>query len=401
VSVERRRAAAPDEAMRSLPGGVAGASREILGRALSWLAVADVSPHLELELMKLATSIRSFGERPPEPGGLLALGSRWPAGASEEPEESAAAAWSRYAHGRKAELSASGLVLLREGLAQAAADPERALADGRLIQYRLQEVLDDSGIAPHKAAGFLLDDLRDSLIAESSKRLAGRAPSRRIGGHLQAGAAALTKSLPSTVFNDMEGEVTPLAKMVTRLRGEIPGKWMGKHASPSEHEMLDTLSKLDGAAAIDVGKGDAGLTEAREVVRLLERLIELARRYTVDLVGVLEHYLDSARRIVSDAQDLQARRQLANDRQAIERTLAGLDPQEVARGVAALPLYLLRLGGAGEDAFDTALLPQLGNERLTRSYARLCLRLLEPDPHRLQPPAADGPPGTESADNDL
>jgi hypothetical protein len=397
---DRSREPAREEEASPDSGGIAAGSHEILGRALSWLTVADASPDLERHLLELAGSIRHLGEQPPGAETLLALETRRLAGGSTAPEGTDAEVWSRYSHAQKAWLTEPEASLLREDLARVAADPGPALAGGRLIRYRLREVLDELDIPPAKAAGLLLDDLRDSLAARSAKRLAWRGPTTQTSGWARSRASALTKNLFDTVFRDMEGEVARLGKTVTRPGGEISLKRMSRQLSLPEQDMLASFSKLGGAASeAKVPVSGAGASEAREVVRLLERLLELARRYTVDLVGVLEHYLESARRIVREAQDLQGRRQLANDRQAIERALADLDPQLVAEGVAALPLYLHRHGGAGEDAYGTVLLPRLGNEMLTRSFTRLCRRLLhQPDQQETATLAAAGPSeGTTTA----
>jgi hypothetical protein len=372
----------------SLPGW-----RERVGRGLPWLAVAAVSPHLEHDLAKLAGAIRSLGEPPSAGGPLLPLETRRLTGGPAAPGQAAAAAFRRYAHGREARLSGSDLLVLRQDLERVANDPGPALAGGRLIRYRLEQVLDDLGVAREQAAALLLEDLRESLTWESLKRLTWRGGAAQRTTRTRSRASTLTKGQPDAVFTDMDGEMTAFAK---RPAAELSRRVLERLVPAADASVAAFLRKLRGAEETDQGSEEG---EAREVVRLLERLVELARRYTVDLVGVVEHYLETAQRIWREARQAQARRQLANDKRAIERTLAELDPQAVARSMDALPLYLqLRHSSAGEDTLGTALLPRLADERLTRSYVRLCLRLLQP-PYAEQPPApsADRPPKAAAA----
>jgi hypothetical protein len=359
--------------------------------------VAETSPHFARDLAKLAPAIRQLAEQPLANGPLLPLETRRLRGGPAAPERAAEEAWSRYARGSKEQLSEPDLQVLRQDLAQAAADPALALAGGRLVRYRLQEVLDDLGIAREKAAGLLLDDLRQDLTVdsikrlESIKRLAWRGSTLQGAVGARSRTAVLTKTVLDSVSMVMGGEITAFAKRPAEMESLAP---------LPEQEVMGSLHKLHRTAvATAAADPDVGEREAKEVVRLLERLAELARRYTVDLVGVVEHYLETAQRILREAQQVQARRQLASDQRAIARTLAELDPGEVARGVAALPLYLHRYG-AGEDTLGTALLPRLADERLTRSYARLCLRLLQlPDGAAPEAKSADRPPPAAPAAN--
>jgi hypothetical protein len=390
-------------AARSEPAPTAGVTaswRERVGRALSWLTVPDVSPTLAEDLAKLTAAIRSLTAPSFAHGPLLPLESRELIGAIEERDQSATqAAFWRYARGRRAPLAEADLESLRQDLARVAADPGPALASGRLLRYGLQQVLDELGIPGEKAAALLLEDLRHSLSIENAKRLSWHAATAALAPRIGSRSPLLTKGQLDAVFSDMGHEGPITAFDAKQPVGELWGRQLQKLPSDADRSIEGFWRKLRGAEApaepVDPGSEEG---EAREVVRLLERLVELARKYTVDLVGVLEHYLETAQRLWREAQRAQARRQLVNDKRAIERTLAELDPRELARSMAALPLYLHYHESGGEAILGTGLLPRLADERLTRSYARLCLRLLQP-PYtgQLEAPSADRPPPAEGA----
>jgi hypothetical protein len=345
---------------RTPPSDAASALRDLVGGGFSWLPVSAVSAPLKHELGDLAAGLARLDQEV-VPGSLVPLGSRRLAGeptalptaaattapsAGSEPRSAATAdrAWSSYAQGSKERLSQDGESLLQDAMARFAADPDLAATDGSVTRYQLREILDQLGVPEERAAFLFLDDLLEGLVATSAKRFDGQTLPQRSTTLIGTARSALNKPGLLMVFPEKETAAT---------RGG------------------DLALKSDGAA-----DGDLAVEEAKEMVRLVERLLDLARQYTVDLVGVVERYREAAHRMVREAQNSQLRRQLANDKLAIERAFAQVDSRQVARDLAALPLYLHRAGGEGPGAVGTALIPGLANPNLQRSFARLCLHLL-------------------------
>lgn len=363
--------------------------RELVGHGPPRSAEAEPQPAFERELRELAVDLARLGQPHFAPGPMLALESRRMAGGAE--------AWSRYAHGDKVQLAEGEVRALEERLAQLAPVPGLgpAAALGNPSRHRLREVLDEAGMSAEKAAVLLLEDLRASMVAASAERRDRRGTALKAPEWARSAGSALTKNVLSAVFADMPTTHALLAKPALGGDGAdlaFAGKRIGSAAG----------SELDGFAGW--GKeGDldraalAGAGEAKEAVRLIERLLDMARRYSVDLVAILEHYGETARRMVREAQAVQSRRQLRDDQQAIERTLAALDPRQLAQDLAALPLYLHQLD-SDAGAVGTALLPRLGNKTLEQSYTRLCQHLLQL-PAIAAAPAA--PPAAPAAPADI
>jgi hypothetical protein len=246
---------------------------------MSDLTTARTAADLEDELHQLAAELRRLGEGEATPGSLLALETRRLAGGAADRVESR---WDRYARGGNAQLPVASLLALQRRLARIAADPGPELAEGWLSRHLWRDVFAQAGIAPRKAAGLLLDDLRDSLSAESAKRLSAAVPASWPAAPPQLVSSALTHYDLDPVLTAKEGEVTRLAKTAFLPQD---GLLLKKTRQLLRDEA--SLAKLDGpaarrgpASARPLGAGDRRLPAALSRHRGRDPLHPVRRTWT-------------------------------------------------------------------------------------------------------------------------
>jgi hypothetical protein len=375
--------------------------RSLVGSGLAWLAGAEPPPLIERDLEEIGAALAGMGEPPAGPGTFVALATRSlgggaigpsPRGSADGPGDAqgqqrpsttggSAGVWSRYSRGGKVALSARALADLAaciNGLKTGTAPGETPAS---LTRFSMREVWEELGVSGERAAEIFLDDLRERVADESRKRLERWASLPRSGLQGWNGYArfALNKNGLEVVFPYKEGNAAP--RSFLEPSGETSTLTAGglmptadERTAPEASFWRDTGPAMKAGALVD---GGAAVRDAKQLVRLVERLLELAQRYAVDLVGLLERYRETARRMLREAQERRMPRRLAGDKEAIERAFGRIDRHQVASDLGALPLYMNRTGGDSADS-GTPIVPSLPHPLLQRAFANLWLRLLQP-----------------------
>ncbi|GEM_PF-1448710 len=249
-------------------------------------------------------------------------------------------------------------------------DEEKAQKKQGLTGYDLQEVLEEMDVSVEKAGELFLEQARVSLkqfslASAPAKEMTWTREEIWFAKPTQPGYQA------EPVYNYKLIKGLDLRLPSLEMEPELIKK-AAKGLGPKQFS-LEIEPKLSTAGTAEMSQKGV-LADIQQVIRFLERLLEQARQYAVDLVAMLEHYLTIARRLVSE---VQAERRLAADEQAIEQTLTKLDPQEIINRLAAIPVYMHHGQDEEGTALSTAIIPQFQNQTLNNGYQWFWVQLMQ------------------------
>jgi hypothetical protein len=325
---------------RAVKGG--GDSAVGLGRLTRLALEPAISPSLRAELQQLHVDLERFGQPGTVSNYFKPLTTRRLA-------DSQGTAWRRYILGSKLLDMDPSMTAYRQQVESLLLShgEERLSEHQNLKSYRLQDILAAFDVSVEEAGGLFLDKvgllLRQPRIplASDSERPVAKEPFK------VEKSDQLQRSVES--YDEKVAKVTEL---------DLFSRAAEPRLSPPE--TLQVTQK-------------SGLEDIQRVVRFLEQMLEQARQFAIDLVAMLEHYLNTARRLASN---MQTDRQLAADEQAIDRSLASLAPGKVIDRLGAVPIYLHQGFDQEDTPVATAIIPQLQNQILNDSYQSFWAQLI-------------------------
>jgi hypothetical protein len=249
----------------------------------------------------------------------------------------------------------------------------------RSVQTSFAELLSQLGLDSNQAANVFLGKLREVLLESRSPTGSGQRQyivSRKPDPAGPSLAPATSESGSDPLGAELETKVSYSTGL--EARGQVLPEEKGATFSPKELSKQDLMERVRRSTSLALEKGSAKEEVAAldRVIELLRTLTDAAREYAVEVVTLIQQYLDWLPQLRESA--LQRMRDEARVR-ALDDSLLRVDRKQLANDLGGVGI-VLRVSSDADTTIGSAIAPVFHDVGLDQSFQRTVRALLEPRP---------------------